>query len=176
MSHPRHRAKTDAKKNLSSLKKLPARKGAGTKKNPEEIVIDHARVGNRQQYSSLLELLKRTLTRSVTAPMPLQVKPMLATPVDEPFNDKDWQFELKLDGYRALAYINHGKVDLRSRNHLSFNKKFTDIYDALREWNISAVVDGEIVVLNEEGRPDFSAIHDWDKRKEGQPAYYVFDL
>ena len=101
---------------------------------------------------------------------------MLATLVDEPFSDANWQFELKLDGYRALAYIQKGKVDLRSRNDNSFNKKFAPIHEALTEWPVDAVVDGEIVVLNEHGVPDFNGIQQWEKKKQGQLVFYVFDL
>ena len=87
-----------------------------------------------------------------------------------------WQFELKLDGYRTLAYLKMGKVDLRSRNNNSFNKKFEAIHSALSEWKINAVVDGEVVVLNEDGKPDFNSIQIWEKKKQGQLVYYVFDL
>lgn len=101
---------------------------------------------------------------------------MLATLVDAPFNDEDWQFELKLDGYRSLAYIKNGRADIRSRNNNPFNKKFEPVHEALTQWKINAVVDGEIVVLNEEGIPDFNGIQQWDKTKQGQLVYYVFDL
>ncbi len=108
--------------------------------------------------------------------MPDLLKPMLATLVDVPFTDEGWQFELKLDGYRALAYLKNGKAELLSRNNNPFNQKFAPIAEALREWKIDAVVDGEIVVLNEDGHPDFNGIQQWEKKKAGQLVYYVFDL
>ncbi|HEV7622389.1 MAG TPA: DNA ligase D, partial [Flavisolibacter sp.] len=87
-----------------------------------------------------------------------------------------WQFELKLDGYRTIAYLNSGKVELESRNNNSFNQKFSSIYNALNDWKINAVVDGEIVVLDKEGVPNFNSIQQWDKLQQGSLIYYVFDL
>ena len=179
MSHQRQNLRTNKSKpkDLTSLKKLPPKKAAlkksKTKYSKENISID---VKARKNYSSLIEILKRKLSNSIQAKMPTDLKPMLATLVDEPFNDEDWQFELKLDGYRALAYINSGKVELKSRNNNTFNKKFLPVYEALTHWPLNAVVDGEIAVLNEHGVPDFNSIQLWDKKKEGQLVFYVFDL
>jgi len=161
------------KKGIPSLKKLPARKAARKAAAKKEIVIDVKQV---KDVSSILTLIKRKIPAAPKAPMPQDLKPMLATLVDAPFSDDEWQFELKLDGYRTLAYINKGKVELRSRNNNSFNKKFETVYSALREWPVNAVVDGEIVVLNEDGVPDFNGIQQWERKKEGQLVFYVFDL
>src|SRR5438270_2297130 len=170
-----HRDRTTTKqskqKNLAALKKLPEKKA--TPRSKKNIVID---VQARKDLSSVIELLKRTVPDAPQTKMPSDLKPMLATLVDEAFSDGDWQFELKLDGYRALAYIKKGKVELRSRNNNSFNKKFTAVYEALKEWNINAVVDGEIVVLNEAGVPDFNGIQQWEKQQSGQLVFYVFDI
>lgn len=159
-------------KDLSSLKKFPSAK-APSKPVKKSIVID---VAARKNYSSLVEIIKRRLPGAPKTKMPSGLKPMLATLVDEPFTDNEWQFELKLDGYRALAYIKNGKAELRSRNNNSFTTKFSAVHHALVQWNINAVTDGEIVVLNEEGVPDFNGIQQWDKKKEGQLVYCVFDL
>ena len=133
-------------------------------------------IKSRKDYSSIIELLKRKIPNAPYSRMPVDIKPMLTTLVDEPFSDEGWQFELKLDGYRTLAYLNSGKVELRSRNNNSFNKKFQAVHDALTEWNINAVVDGEVVVLNEEGVPDFNGIQLWETQQQGQLVFYVFDL
>ena len=130
----------------------------------------------RADYSSRVALLRRQLEDAPDGPMPSGIKPMLATLVDQPFTDEGWQFELKLDGYRALAYLEKGKAGLYSRNNLPFHEKFAPITEALRAWAIDAVVDGEVVVLNESGRPDFNDIQQWEKKKGGQLVYYVFDL
>ena len=101
---------------------------------------------------------------------------MLATLVSDPVDESDWLYEIKWDGYRALAYMNQGKVDIRSRNNKSFNEKFYPVYEALQQWKIDAVVDGEIVVLNDEGVPDFGDLQLWRSEADGQLAFYVFDL
>jgi bifunctional non-homologous end joining protein LigD len=160
----------------SSLKKLATpKKNKSIKKNASaDIVIDLK--ADKKKYQSELELELRKLSQSSKSPMPGDLKPMLATLSDEAFDDAAWQFELKLDGYRTLAYLKTGKVDLRSRNNNSFNKKFQAVHTALTEWKINAVVDGEVVVLNEDGKPDFNSIQLWEKKKQGQLVYYVFDL
>jgi bifunctional non-homologous end joining protein LigD len=173
--HNKLHSESKNKKELPSLKKLPSRKAAAKPKtkSSKNIVID---VRPQKDYSSLLDIIKRKIPDAPGSKMPTDLKPMLATLVDEPFTDSEWQFELKLDGYRTLAYINNGKVDLRSRNNNSFNKKFTVVLDALSQWKINAVIDGEIAVLNEEGVPDFNSIQLWEKKQKGQLVYYAFDL
>ncbi|MBB6502613.1 DNA ligase D [Pedobacter cryoconitis] len=115
-----------------------------------------------------------------TAPekkIPIGIKPMLATLVDEPFDNPDWVYEVKWDGYRALAYtLKNGDVQLLSRNNKQFNEKFYPIYDLLRTWKIDAVVDGEILVLNKKGISDFSALQNWRSEADGHLVYCVFDL
>jgi ATP-dependent DNA ligase len=76
---------------------------------------------------------------------------MLATLVDKPFDEPGWLYEIKWDGYRALALCNDGEVNLVSRNNKSFNEKFYPVYNAVKEWGINAVIDGEIAVLTDNG-------------------------
>jgi bifunctional non-homologous end joining protein LigD len=110
---------------------------------------------------------------------------MLATLVDDVPDEEGWLYEIKWDGYRATACINHsinsqnlpqGEVDIRSRNKKSFNEKFYPLSVVLKEWKINAVVDGEIAVLNENGIPDFSGLQSWRSEADGQLIYYVFDI
>src|SRR5690606_20324251 len=105
-----------------------------------------------------------------------QIKPMLATLVDHPFDDPDWQYEVKWDGYRALAFFNKGKVELLSRNNKSFNDKFYPIYQLLSEMKINAVIDGEIVVLNDKGISNFGTLQNWRSEADGELIFYVFDI
>ena len=117
-------------------------------------------------------------------PMPDVESPMLATPVDEPFDGADWIFELKWDGYRALARIERdGAVAIASRNGKDFTAKFpelAEIADAFSERPL--IVDGEIVVLDDEGRPSFGALQErLDRFGRTKPAerpitFVVFDL
>lgn len=104
------------------------------------------------------------------------VEPMLATLVSDPVEESGWVYEIKWDGYRAVAYLNQGMVDIRSRNNKSFNEKFYPVYQALQGWKINAVVDGEIVVLNGEGIPDFGDLQLWRSEADGQLAFYLFDV
>ena len=109
-------------------------------------------------------------------PMPVNIEPMLATLVTAPVNEQGWLYEMKWDGYRAVAFIQNGKVDICSRNKKSFNQKFYPLHEVLKQWNINAVVDGEIVVVNELGIPDFSDLQLWRSEADGQLLYYLFDI
>jgi len=120
--------------------------------------------------------VKAILKKAPKSAMPKNIKPMLATLVDEPFDDPNWQYEVKWDGYRALAFINKGKVELFSRNNKSFNEKFYPIYDLLNEWKINAVLDGEILVLNDKGISNFGSLQNWRSEADGELVFYVFDI
>ena len=118
---------------------------------------------------SILEKAKKTK-------IPSGIKPMLATLVDGPFDDPEWVYEVKWDGYRALGFINEGKADLLSRNNKSFNDKFYPIVKVLKSWNINAVMDGEIIVVNEKGISNFGNLQNWRSEANGELVFYVFDL
>ncbi len=109
-------------------------------------------------------------------PMPHGIKPMLATLVKEPFDHPEWLFEVKWDGYRAIAEIQEGKVSLYTRNRISLNQKFLPITEALQKFGFEAVLDGEIVVVDDQGRPDFQMLQNYQKSASGHLLYYVFDL
>lgn len=116
------------------------------------------------------------LKKAVKAKMPSNVKPMLATLVDDPFDDPEWVFEVKWDGYRTIAFIEEGNVQLSSRNNKSFSEKYYPITEALKEWKFDAVIDGEIMVLNEKGISNFAALQNWRSEADGQLVMYVFDI
>lgn len=139
-----------------------------------DIVIDIRQ--NRKDYKGLIQLQLRKLQHAFRSEMPKDLKPMLATLADEAFNDSDWQFELKLDGYRAIGYVQSSGADLRSRKNNSFRHKFAPVVAALNDWNINAVVDGEVVVVDNDGIPDFNYIQQWEQQHQGHLIYYVFDL
>lgn len=100
---------------------------------------------------------------------------MLAKETDTPFNDKDWVFEIKWDGYRALAEIEKGEVKLYSRKGNSFNELYPSVVKELEKISAEAILDGEIVVTDEEGKPDFQLLQNYSN-SIGQLHYYVFDL
>ena len=109
-------------------------------------------------------------------PMPQGLTPMFASVAGEPFDDPDWVYEVKWDGYRALAEIRGDGVSLYSRNGVSFNKRFAPIAEALRKYGADAVLDGEIVVVDDQGRPDFQRLQHYQGSGSGYLIYYVFDL
>lgn len=84
--------------------------------------------------------------------MPKDIKPMLATLVDTPFDKKDWIFEVKWDGYRTIAEVEEGKVRIYSRNGLSFNTYFPEIARELKEYP-DAVFDGEVIAFENPEHP-----------------------
>ena len=104
------------------------------------------------------------------------IKPMLATLVNQPFDDKNWIYEIKWDGFRAIAEIRNKHVSLYSRNQLSFNEKFPAVIKALEKISKNMVLDGEIVVLDQKGKSHFQLIQNFQETGEGILAYYVFDI
>jgi bifunctional non-homologous end joining protein LigD len=112
---------------------------------------------------------------------------MLATPVDKPFDDPAWLFEVKWDGYRAVAFIKDGKVRLVSRNQNDLTARYPELHNLPQLVQAkTAILDGEIVALDETGRSSFSlmqqrtGIRSGGRRGPAQPEipvlYYAFDL
>ena len=103
------------------------------------------------------------------------IRPMLASLTDQPFDNPDWIFELKWDGYRAIAEVGHKPVKLYSRNGLSFAELYPSVINALNHLNIDAVLDGEIVVLDKNGKPSFQKLQHYSGYRSLPLVYYVFD-
>ena len=85
-----------------------------------------------------------------------------------------WTFEAKLDGYRAVG-VKGREVILYSRNHKNFNKRFPQIAKALADLPADTVIDGEVVALDESGRPDFHGLQHFTAERS-RILYFVFDL
>jgi bifunctional non-homologous end joining protein LigD len=102
----------------------------------------------------------------------LLICPMRCRPARYPFDRKHWIFEVKWDGYRAIADLDgSGNVDLYSRNGASFKRRFPEIIDDLSDLKSPALLGGEIVALDETGKSRFEWLV-----KRGTLVYYVFDL
>lgn len=104
------------------------------------------------------------------------LKPMLASPGGDAFNDAEWCFEMKWDGYRVIADCDGNNVQLLSRNSLSLNKKFSGIAEALGSLAHKAVLDGEVVALDKKGNPSFQLLQRFEAMPTGKLLYMVFDL
>lgn len=108
--------------------------------------------------------------------MPEFISPMLATLISRPFDSDDWLFEIKWDGYRTLAFVNHDHISLKSRNKHLLNQRFPTIVAGLKPIHSEMILDGEIVVVDNEGKPHFQLLQNYQKNKEGNLVYYVFDI
>jgi bifunctional non-homologous end joining protein LigD len=124
---------------------------------------------------------------SQPAPMPEVIEPMRATLVDEAFSHPEWLFESKWDGVRAICFIEDGKVSFFSRNEKEMSFRYPELAHIGHAINAQqAILDGEIVALNEEGLPSFQLLQSRVGLKNEQEierlakehpvAYYVFDL
>lgn len=120
--------------------------------------------------------------------MPHSIRPMLATLVDEPFDDDNWLYEVKWDGYRAITFIDGKSLRLVSRNQNELTAAYPELHDIPRFVNAQkTILDGEIVALDEEGRSSFSLMQQRTGVGEGgrrirrtrddiPVIYYAFDL
>lgn len=149
-------------------------------KTLEEELEDGARKPFRRKKVHQIRLREAlesdSLNDAPRVPMPHAVAPMLAATVKAPFDGPEWLFEVKWDGYRAIAEIREGGVALYSRNGISFEKKFFPVVESLRKFDFEAVLDGEVVVVDDQGRPDFELLQNYGKSGNGHLLYYVFDL
>ena len=117
---------------------------------------------------------KLDLTEAPRSQILRNVQPMLSRMVKEPFDRPGWIFEIKWDGFRAIAEVGKDGVKLYSRNQRSFNRRFPEIVRSLEQLGHEAVLDGEVVALDEQGRSRF----EWliNPKGKGQLVCYVFDL
>lgn len=103
------------------------------------------------------------------------IKPMLATPGGKPFDDEDWIFEIKWDGYRGIADLREG-IQFYSRNGLSYKGKYSVIESDLLKQSQKMILDGEIVAYNRQGNPDFQLLQHYAEHQDAPVIFHVFDL
>jgi bifunctional non-homologous end joining protein LigD len=169
----KHQVKKNEKdKSVAGSSSSGAGKGAGTRKTSS---------------ASAASSGVKDLEGSVKRPMPTAIHPMLATSVDDPFDDPEWLFEIKWDGYRAIAFIAGGKVRLVSRNQNDLTAQYPELQSVPSFIKAeTAVLDGEIAALDEQGRASFSLMQQRTgiraggrrtaSRQDISVLYYVFDL
>ncbi len=107
--------------------------------------------------------------------MPRDISPMLATLTNEPFDNPEWLYEIKWDGYRAVAEVDAKEVRLYSRNHKSFVEKYPVVVKALQELEHEVVLDGEITALDKKGQSHFESLQNYANEQK-LLQYQVFDL
>jgi bifunctional non-homologous end joining protein LigD len=140
--------------------------------------------------SSVVKALPSTSESSssrVKRPMPLKIHPMLAESAEKPFDGEEWLFEIKWDGYRAIAFIDAGKVRLVSRNQNDLTPRYPELKDMAKYIDAkTAILDGEVVALDDEGKASFSLMQQRTGFRPGgrrgvvnaevPVLYYAFDL
>ncbi len=148
------------------------------------LTLDELDSGHKDppRLGHLTELLKK----GRQAKFPEEVAPMLATLADAPFKQNGWLFEAKLDGIRALSHIRANNVQINSRRGLDLTNKYPSLAKRLSSYKHELVIDGEIVALDEKGRPSFQHLQqrsglrkhsDIDTAESALPIiYYVFDI
>lgn len=118
------------------------------------------------------------LPKALRAPMPKRILPQLATAVDEPPHDKEWLHEIKFDGYRTMAHVADGATRLITRNGLDWTKRYGDLGMAFAKLPCrEAIIDGEVVALDDKGASRFAALQDALSAGAGNKLiFYAFDL
>ena len=108
---------------------------------------------------------------------PWQVKPMLCTLVEEPFDREDWLFEIKWDGYRAIGSKHGSDVQLYSRNQKDFSR-YAPVIEALRSLKHDVIFDGEITIVDKTGMSHFEWMQNYLRHgnADGQLQYQIFDI
>src|SRR6185295_16743085 len=118
------------------------------------------------------------LPSAIAAPLPRTLSPQLATLVKEPPTGDVWIFEAKLDGYRVLARVENGKARLVTRNGNDWTEKMPTLANEIAQLDLqSGWIDGEIVVMDSRGVPNFNALQNaMDASKGASVNYFAFDL
>lgn len=179
-----------AKLDKRKQKAEPAKPAAKVKVNADKAGKKKASVSAKSddgEASSQTDSLVKDLKDAAKRPMPTAIQPMLASIAEKPFDDPNWLFEIKWDGYRVVSFIENGKVRMVSRNQNDLGPRYPELSELPKLINAqSAILDGEVVALDEQGRPSFSLMQQRTGiRAHGRQAaarpelpiiYYVFDL
>ncbi len=170
-------AKKSAGKKTAVKSSATPRSASPPEKPPQE----------RIPTSSALSASSAVDDRPVKRPMPSTIHPMLAESIEQPFDSPDWLFEIKWDGYRAVAFVENGSVRLVSRNQNDLTGRYPELKDLARFIKAkNAIFDGEVVAVDDQGKPSFTLMQQRTGfRPHGKRAaanaevpvlYYAFDL
>jgi bifunctional non-homologous end joining protein LigD len=185
---------TGKKKKLTNPKDAEHAGRAKEKKPPQATAADRsAQTSSRdaeqktQKSSAANAVVEECSGTPVKRAMPTTIHPMLAESIEEPFDGAEWLFEIKWDGYRAVAFIENGKARLVSRNQNDLTARYPELKDLPQFIKANnAILDGEVVALDAEGRASFSLMQQrtgfrpGGRRSAANAAvpvlYYAFDL
>jgi bifunctional non-homologous end joining protein LigD len=160
------------------------------RKRKQKVTTEDAEEGKRNKSrtsASSASSVVQASSSPTKRPMPTTIHPMLAESIEKPFDGPEWLFEIKWDGYRAIAFIENGKVRLVSRNQNDLTPRYPELKDLAKLVRAkTAILDGEVVALDEEGKASFSLMQQrtgfrpGGKRAAGNAdvpvLYYAFDL
>lgn len=171
------RRKSDGNKPIQLLddEERTTKKKTALKKSGKSSSLKSTKAAVKKKAQSIKELLGDSFSLARKSVMPKDVVPMLATLVEEPFDNDSWIFEIKWDGYRAVAYCNGKNVELISRNLTPFTEKYYPITDAFKQQKLKAVFDGEIVAVDERGLAVFQSLQNWQNTPV-RLQYFIFDI
>lgn len=196
-------AKADRKRRTASVtpQASPVRKSsraARTKTSKKSTISEKDNASDHQPAGSADNQISRSsdnqivrspdsLKGAVKSPMPSVIHPMLATLIDEPFSSAEWLYEIKWDGYRAIGFLEDGRIRLVSRNQNEMTSLYPELQTIPKHVKATtAILDGEVVALDEHGRSSFGLMQQRAGIRSGvqrtrQDAsipvlYYVFDL
>lgn len=171
-----------------AVSKTPEPFGGKPQGNKQEFVMQKhgasrsgpSKQGNDGKSTEKKDFLSPTKLRQLISTgkkqsMPSGIAPMLCTLTKTPLDDPDYLYEIKWDGYRIISYFQKKKVRLDSRSALDYTARYPNIAQALKDLRHGAVLDGEAVVFNEEGAPDFDALQLYNGHNSAI-TYCVFDL
>ena len=172
-------AKLDKKKPKKNASDEDEHKGTTKQKS----ISENGSKSSVRSASSAVQALNGATKR----PMPSSIRPMLANITEKPFDDSNWLFEIKWDGYRAVSFIENGAVRLVSRNQNDLTPRYPELRELPKFIKAqNAILDGEVVVLDEQGRSSFSLMQQRTGiRAQGRQTapqrdlpilYYAFDL
>jgi bifunctional non-homologous end joining protein LigD len=119
---------------------------------------------------------KKNVQKGVKAAFPEKVQPMLCKQVKSVPLGNDFISEVKLDGYRIVAHLRNNEVVLRTRKGENFAERYKPVAEALKKMNINAVLDGEVIAIDEHGKHDFTFLQRYQRRHQGHLIFYVFDI
>jgi bifunctional non-homologous end joining protein LigD len=152
-------ARVEKKKKTQATGDAGNHRGKTTKQAavPNPSTTTHKAAGSKSPKSSVTSVSPVVATAPVKRPMPTTIHPMLAESIDQPFDGADWLFEIKWDGYRAIAFIENGQTRLLSRNQNDLTARYPELKNMAQGVKAkTAILDGEVVALDAEGKASFS--------------------